>query len=124
MKNRTWAILFAAIAVICAVFYFFAPRQTGKAIGIYQNGELIYTINPDTVTEIYEIVLEQDGDVNVIEVSSDGICMKEANCPDGTCVKRGALHEKATPIVCLPNKIVIKYIKASGEVDAVAGVAG
>ena len=52
------------------------------------------------------------------------ICMSlpKASCPDQVCVKHGFLSSKATPIVCLPNKIVILYSGSVSEtVDAVAG---
>lgn len=124
VKNRTWAIIFAAAALVCAVFYFLAPKERGNEAAVYKDGELLYTIDLATVTETYEITLGSEGELNVIEVSLGSIRMKEANCPDGVCVKHGPLGEKTTPIVCLPNRVIIKYTKIDTEIDAVAGVAG
>ena len=48
--------------------------------------------------------------------------MTSASCPDKVCVHRGKLSEKASPIVCLPNRVLIQYQdNKGGDVDAVTG---
>jgi hypothetical protein len=93
-------------------------------VGIWQDGELIKTIDLSAVTSEYELTVEYEGRKNVIRVGPGRIEVLEADCPDGTCVKRGELSSGRTPIVCLPNRLVIRYMDSPGGIDAVAGGAG
>ncbi|MDE6103825.1 MAG: NusG domain II-containing protein, partial [Oscillospiraceae bacterium] len=45
------------------------------------------------------------------------ISVINAECPDQTCVKMGELKSSAAPIVCLPNKLVVKFAEID-EIDA------
>ncbi len=47
--------------------------------------------------------------------------MKSAECPDKICVKHGELKSLNNPIVCLPNKIVIKFEGEAENVDTKTG---
>ena len=49
-----------------------------------------------------------------------GSAWQRRECPDHTCVEMGWLNSE-TPIVCLPNHLLIRFAKHSGEVDSVAG---
>ena len=54
---------------------------------------------------------------NVLTVSGGKLAVTAASCPGGDCVRCG---EKNTnpPIVCLPNRISIRFSE-SGDVDGV-----
>lgn len=93
-------------------------------VGIYRNGELIEKIDLNCVTEEREIVLTGDSGKNTILVSHGHIKMKCAECPDKLCVKHGELESGGSPIVCLPNKVVIKFEDETDTADAKAGAAG
>lgn len=51
---------------------------------------------------------DPDGDYNLIEVKDDKIRIKEANCGDQVCVRRGWAKKNGETIVCLPHKLVIE----------------
>lgn len=122
MKPRAWITLFVCVCLLRVAALVFLPSQKGDVVEIYQNRTLLYTIHLDQVSEPYDIELENDGDSNTIHVIPGDICITHASCPDQVCVKHGCLSSKATPIVCLPNKIVIQYSGSVSEtVDAVAG---
>ena len=62
---------------------------------------------PLTVNDTYEIA-QQDGSVNVLEVSDKAVRMVEANCRDGLCISQGAMRTAAKAIVCLPHNLVVR----------------
>ena len=67
-------------------------------------------------------MLGDDEMYNTIHITHDDIDMTSASCPDKVCVHRGKLSEKASPIVCLPNRVLIQYRDSKGgDVDAVTG---
>lgn len=95
----------------------------GKYAEIYQNGELIQTIDLNTVTEEYTFTVNgEDGEENLIRVREGEIGIVSASCPDHICVNMGFISDGAMPITCLPNHIVIKVTDGDkGEtIDGVA----
>lgn len=72
------------------------------------DGKLIkkFDLNPDEAQNYRYI--DDDGDYNLIEVKNQQIRIKEANCGDQICVKRGWIKKSGETIVCLPHKLVIE----------------
>lgn len=120
MSNRKWALVFVCIALLCALSLLLMPGG-GETVGIWQRGELLYTITPALVTEPYTITLQGESGESHIHVGKDGIYMEDAACPLQFCVRHGPLGSGATPIVCLPERIVIRYLRTDESVDAVTG---
>lgn len=118
MKNRYWLIIFAIIIIICACVWFFMSGNIGTVVGIYQDGELLYKIDLTRVDEPYEIRVEYNDSENIILVKHNDISVIEADCADQVCVDHGSLGNK-TPIICLPNRLVIEWIDDNEELDAV-----
>ena len=112
-------IVFAATVILSAagtLLIFSAPAS--QAVEIISGGEVLYTIDLSH-TEDRTIRIEHGGSYNVIEIANGKIHVSQAGCPDKTCVNIGYLQGGA-PIVCLPNRLVIRYVQGGG-VDAVAG---
>ena len=112
-------ILFAvmlAAAIAGTVITFTAPAS--QTVRIISGGEVLYTIDLSHTADKTIRVEHGDG-YNVIEIAGGKIHVIEADCPDKTCVNMGFLQGGA-PIVCLPNKLVIRYAQG-GDLDAVAG---
>ena len=107
-------ILAAAIAGTVITF----SSSASQAVEIISGGEVLYTIDLSHVSD-KTIRVEQGGNYNIIEITEGKIHVSEADCPDKTCVHMGFLQGGA-PIVCLPNKLVIRYAQGA-DVDAVAG---
>lgn len=84
---------------------------------IYKDGIMIKKVSlTDEVTEIPVM----DGDKeNIVVIKNKKVSMKFANCPDKLCVKQGEIGNVNTPIVCLPNRVVVKLTGTKTEVDAV-----
>lgn len=66
-----------------------------------------FTLASDKKTYTYRYE-DADGDYNIIEVAGDKIRIKEANCGDQVCVRRGWAEKDGETIVCLPHKLVIE----------------
>jgi len=88
---------------------------------IYKYGVLTETVSLDAVTKPYTIIVEDSLGTNVIEVERGRVRMLQADCPDKTCVRQGWASGAATPIVCLPHRLVITLDGGNPDIDAVVG---
>ena len=108
--------LMAAFAVVGTVLVFVSSDS--KTAQIISDGEVLYTMNISAAQD--EIIRIDHGDsYNLVEITGGKIHVSEAGCPDKTCVSMGFLQGGA-PIVCLPNRLVIRYVQSDG-LDALAG---
>lgn len=126
MKNRIWIIIFSAVAVLCLAIWLFISNVSSpsRVVGIYKDGSLVEKIDLNSVTGEREITLSGNYGDNVILVSNGHIEMKSADCPDKLCVEHGELKVSSSPIVCLPNKVVIKFEGSTDGADAKTGAVG
>ena len=118
MKNRLFIIIIIVIFVIGIVgstVIFMMPSKSH--VRILSDGKEVYTadlkLTEDTVFDV-----TYQGHVNTVEIKDHKIHVKDADCPDQTCVKMGWLSSSSMPIVCLPHKMVIEFTDGS-DVDAV-----
>lgn len=123
MKTRIWIIILSSAVLVCAFWWMFISNSSSpsKIVGIYQSGSLIEKIDLNCVTGEREITLSGEFGKNTILISYGHIEMKSAECPDKICVKHGALESGGTPIVCLPNKVIIQFEETSDGADAKTG---
>ena len=124
MKTRFWVLLFGAICCVCAVlaWYFGTREPSGTVAGVYLDGELVYSVDLSAVTDATEFTLDADGGSCTIRVDTEGIRIVASTCSEQICVHHGYLGAGA-PIVCLPNRVVIKWISdKDGEYDAITGI--
>lgn len=104
--KRTKNILFVGIfiIIICVCIAVISQRN-GKIANIYVDEVLIQSIDLSKVKTPKKIRI---GENNVALAEKNSIQMCEANCPDKLCIKQGKIHDGTYPIVCLPNKVVIR----------------
>ena len=120
MSHKILGGVIAAILCVCfAVTYIARTKDGGKTAEAWADGEKLTEINLQNIGSAYEYPIEQNGHKNILLVEDGQISMKSADCPDKLCVKQGAISNGAYPIVCLPNKIVVK-INSGGAADAVS----
>ena len=93
-------------------------KSLDQDIYIYQNGEIIKTLNLASSGDITLEILGENGEKNIIQIENHDVFMFEANCPDKLCVKQGKLSENVVPIVCLPNKIVITRLSGNSPYNS------
>ncbi len=108
--------LFCLIALLLPQF--FSPAA--PVAEIYQDGVLIQTINLDNTSAPLTIPIIQGEQENILEVSDGGIRMKSANCPDKLCVHQGRIDSGASPIVCLPHRLVVQIRDGYSATDAIS----
>ena len=117
MKTKYWIWLLVAIVVICLTLsVVLLGGGDADFAQVYSDGELLYTL--DLRIDQQKTVQNEYG-VNTITVSGGKIAVTQADCPDGYCMKRGFCSGGAQ-IVCLPNRLVIRFEDAQ-EIDAAAG---
>lgn len=123
IKTRTWALLIAALAAVFALlsWYTLTRRASGRVAEVVQDGKVLYAIDLDRVTEPYSFTVEQsEGGCNTLRVKPGDICVEEADCPDKLCVEMGWLEDRASPIVCLPHRLVIRLRDEAPGPDGVS----
>lgn len=119
MSTRGWVILFVAIALLLLGIILLRSNSS-SLVGIWQDGELLYTIDPWSVTEPYEILLFYEAGHSVVQVDRGTVRISYADCPTKECVKQGVLMAGGGTIVCLPNRIVIGWMNQREAADAVS----
>ena len=117
MKSKLFAAILLVAALISAAFLLLRPKGGTKA-EIWLDGELIQTIDLDTLTEPVEIPV---GEGNMVQAERGRVRMLSADCPDKLCVHMGWSDSPAKPIVCLPNRVTVVITGGSDEKDAVIG---
>ena len=117
MKTKYWVVLLAALLLICTVLsvVFLRPGQAQQA-EIWSDGKLIKTV---LLSVDQEFTVESADGFNTVTVRDGKIAVTAASCPDGYCMQRGFCQGGAQ-IVCLPNRLVIKFV-AKQEIDGVVG---
>lgn len=103
-------LIFLLLTAVSLVWIGLQVRQPfGQTAEIYQEGQLIRSIDLSTVTESYTFtVTAENGGTNVIEVRPGAIGILSADCPDKLCVRQGFINNSLLPVTCLPNRLVIQ----------------
>lgn len=120
-SNRFWLFLLGLTAALCLVGIVLLSLRSspGTVAEVYQNGVLLQTLRLDE--PVRYTLFAANGGSNTIVVQDGRICVSEATCPDQVCVKQGWVNSDATPIVCLPNRLVIQVKGGEQNLDAAAG---
>ena len=110
IKTKTWIIIFVSVIVICAAIYVYTGSRPapGMIANIYQDGVCIRSIDLGSLTAPETFTVYCDGGENTILAEPGRICVSDADCPDKICVNDGWLSDSASPIVCLPHRLVIR----------------
>ena len=120
-SNRFWVWILAALLLLCGLWAALLPLlgKAGAAAEIRQDGVLLRTVALDKPQEF--TVDSPNGGGNTVCVRDGRICVSAATCPDQVCVRQGWVGNSGTPIVCLPNGLVIQIKGGEQDIDAAAG---
>ncbi len=125
MKTKWWILIFSAAALLCLLaLLLLGGKGAGGRIGDLSDGKLLREIDPAAVSEAYTFTVSSAWGENEIRVEPGKVYIISADCPDGTCLRHSPLPGAATPIVCLPHRLVLRTLDGTGGIDAVSGVAG
>ena len=119
MKTRTWVLIFATLAAVLLLLWLL-PKGGAQA-AIWQDGKLLRMVD---LSKDDSFTVTGPAGENRIVVKNGVIFVESADCPDQTCVRHGVLKQGGTPIICLPNRLVIGWTEAEQDVDGVSGRAG
>ncbi len=119
MKSKYWLILLAAVLLVCigVSIWLFLPKEAANTAQIWSDGKLVKSLS---LQEETEFTVESAYGTNVITVKDGKLAVTQASCPDHYCMHRGFCSDSGQQIVCLPNRLVIKFV-GQAEVDGVAG---
>ena len=106
-------------AVIVAVVLLLAAALTAAfgagTQGDWQDNQLVERVALNDGTDR---TIDLDGH-NVIVLSGKSARMASADCRDQVCVRTGTLTRAGQVAVCLPNRVVLKIVGETGEIDAI-----
>lgn len=99
------ALVLVILAAALSVFLIFGVGKDGAVARVTVNGEIVgdYPLSADG-----EYVL--NGGTNVLIIKDGRAYMKEATCPDKTCVSRhkNGIWRDGEMIICLPNRVSVE----------------
>ncbi len=116
------------VLLLTAVLFICLAAAVGRLIagGAHGNGMILvtsdgreigrYPLSADT-----EFVVEApDGGSNTVVIRDGGCYVREADCPDGICMRRGRIDKNGESIVCLPHRLVILVSGGESGADTIA----
>lgn len=119
MSSKKWIIIFIAAALICTFFIFVPKYKSSSDAAIMSDGKEICSISLNSPDRSFDI--QGKYGTNTITLKNGEIYVSKSSCPDKICVNHGPLKSASSPIVCLPNRLVI-YIKNSAGSNAADAV--
>ena len=78
----------------------------------------------DVLVERVKLTDETDREIdldghNVIVLAGKTARMESADCHDQVCVRTGTLTRAGQVAVCLPNRVILKIVGETSEIDAI-----
>ncbi len=97
-------ILIVAIVAVGALLWQNIASADGAVAEVTIDGETVLELPLSDVVESQEITLKNGV---ILKAEQHTICFLQSDCPDGLCVKVGALEKPGDVAACLPNKTVV-----------------
>ena len=111
-------IFFILLTGILLWIYSVGNTDTDAVVKIERDGEVLQTL---PLNEDDRLEIKSEYGINIIEICSGKVKMKEADCSDHYCEKRGTISKMGESIICLPHKLVITIESRDEEgLDAIA----
>lgn len=105
-------LLLSALSVVALLIF----RADGRSVRVEADGKTVavYSLSADGEYPL-------NGGTNVLVIENGEAFIKEADCPDKTCVRTGRLKHVGESAVCLPNRVSVTVIgEDSDGVDLVS----
>lgn len=96
------------LAGIIGTYIVLRPAES-RTVEIVQDGTVLYTLDLASAEDQEIVITSSEGSTNTVTIENGEICISHAECPDQTCVKTGVLYSESLPIVCLPNKLIVRF---------------
>lgn len=109
MNKKIVIFVIGTIFIVSLILSLLILRPSEKHIvEIVQEDVVIDTIDLDRA-EDQEFPVYYKGSSNTIHIEDGEIWVSDAECPDHTCMTMGKLYSERLPIVCLPNRLIIRF---------------
>ena len=112
-KIRSDFILTVSLILVALIAFFVSQAMMGE--GAY----VIITVNGETL-EKHSLATDGEYPIldgkNILVIAEGAAYMKDADCPDKTCVRAGKISRSGERITCLPNGVIIIIEGADEEI--------
>ena len=119
--NKTTKLILAALLLVVAAsaawLVFFDGSIDHPRVVIEVDGVVYYEDDMRDVNGIFPVSTPNGGE-NRVYIQDDLVFMESANCPDQICVHQGVITDSTVPIVCLPNRVIVRIEGGEGGLDA------
>ena len=117
LKWGDFVIIAAVLALAAALTAWFAwGASDGQLYAeIWQDDVLVERV---LLTDDTDRTIDLDGH-NVIVLAGRTARVASADCHDQVCVRTGTLTHAGQVAVCLPNRVILKLVGETGEIDAI-----
>ena len=117
-RKGDWLAIGLVLILAVAVFWCFLPGSEPAAYAeVYLDGQLYKTVSLNE-NQTFSVAGQY---VNEIAVKDGAIGFAHSNCPGQDCVHSGSIHTTGRSLVCLPNRVEIRVVSESSDVDFVVG---
>lgn len=115
-SNIFWILIFIVVIILSAFAYLFIQNKSenGNTAEIYVDGELINTISLD---EDAVFTVKSENGSNKVQIRDGKISIISSTCKNKVCISHGEIHNSTAPLVCIPNKLVIRVESDENDVD-------
>lgn len=112
-KTSILVIITAFLFAVSAILSFVIFKSGADFVEIYEDGALIgrYPISENRTIKLSH---------NTVKIEGGAARMDYADCENQICVGTGSISTPLYPIVCLPNRVLVR-VSGGGGIDAAAG---
>lgn len=114
-KNDIKLIIFILVIVGILILIINLNKKEGDTVEVYYKDDLV--LSADLSINNTYTVEGLLGDV-VIEIKDKKVRVVKENSPKNICSTEGYISDSTKPLICLPNKVVIKIVQSS-DMDGV-----
>lgn len=117
LKWGDFVIIAAVLLLAAALTAWFALGTTDGQLyaEVWQDDVLVERVK---LTDETDREIDLDGH-NVIVLAGKTARMASADCHDQVCVRTGTLTRAGQVAVCLPNRVILKIVGETSEIDAI-----
>lgn len=107
-KKRDTLAYLIFFAVIMFVIFSFFGNNTGDKITVLIGGKKTYEFDKNT-KGVYALKNDANDLLMNLVIDENGIYIRDSACPLKICEKHGYLSRNFDAIVCVPQKVIIRF---------------
>ena len=88
--------------------------------GSYVIVETAEEVNRFSLNDSHTVIIKGKLGNLEMEIKSEKVRIREANCPDQICVRTGWISRTGQTIICVPNQVIVRIVNSQNNpVDAI-----